>query len=166
VINIDAMTSKRKRKPSPAPEQPHVTPVLSKSTVLSVDRPGKKRKLTAVASNFTSPNEGSTKGLEPSNPGKGGHRSDKTTSAVPENPKASSPKPSSALAKRKRPKIIKLSPVAFLGNTLPGSNPTGPWSQRGEGKNKIAVTRRLELGAYLRRCSELINIDGFVTGSF
>lgn len=156
----------RKRKPSPPPEQPHNTRASSKSVVPSVDRPKKKRKLGAATADSVKPNQESAMGPEPSNPGEEGREPDKPISAVPETSKASSPKPASAPAKRKRPKIIKLAPVAFLGNALPGSNPTGPWSQRGEGKNKIAVTRKLGLGAYLRRCVELINVDGYVICSF
>jgi len=157
----------RKRKPSPPPEQSHNTRASSKSVVPSVDRPKKKRKLgAATADSAKSNQESAMGGPEPSNPGEEAREPDKPISAAPGTSKASSPKPASAPAKRKRPKIVKLAPVAFLGNALPGSNPTGPWSQRGEGKNKIAVTRKLGLGAYLRRCVDLINVDGYVICSF
>jgi hypothetical protein len=160
----DVMPPKRKRKPSPPAEPYDAAQPSSGPAAPSIDRPGKKRKLEATPRSGGSPkpNQEGTKGPEPSKTTKRPRQSDGLVST---NIKASSPKPSSAPAKRKRPKIVKLDPVAFLGNTLPGSNPTGPWSQRGEGKNRIAITRRLGLGAYLRRCVELVNIDGCVNCS-
>lgn len=160
------MPPKRKRKSPPPDQQSHnAVRASSKSAAPSLDHPGKKRRLEAmpVSGSSPKPNLKGTQGLEPPNTAEGTHQPVETTSA---SPKSSSPKPSSGPAKRKRPKIVKLDPVAFLGNSLRGSNPTGPWSQRGEGKNKIAITRRLELGAYLRRCVELVKVDGCVTCSF
>lgn len=157
------MATKRKRRASDAEQSQSATRALPKNTRSPIDGPGEKREVTAMAGDSAERNQEDAIGPEPSNPSDGAHRPDEEMLAAPQNSKLSPP--TSGPPRRKRPKIVKLNPVAFLGNTLPGSNPTGPWSQRGEGKNKIAITRRLELGAYLRRCVELINIDGFVIRS-
>ena len=45
--------------------------------------------------------------------------------------------------------------------TVPASvSATGPRSAHPEGKNYICVTRRTELGAYLRRCKDVFIKDG------
>jgi hypothetical protein len=59
-----------------------------------------------------------------------------------------------------RPSIIKLAPPRPFPSVPTSSNATGPYSARAEGKNMICVTRKTELGAYLRRCSELVREDG------
>lgn len=77
----------------------------------------------------------------------------------PKHKKAASSKPRA----RKRPNVVRLAPVRPFEQVPPGSNATGPYSSRGEGKNKLGVTRQLELGAYLRRCKELVEVDGYVS---
>ncbi|KAI1789331.1 hypothetical protein LXA43DRAFT_923713 [Ganoderma leucocontextum] len=48
--------------------------------------------------------------------------------------------------------------------TVPASvSATGPRSAHAEGKNYICVTRRTELGAYLRRCKDVFLEDGYKT---
>jgi len=63
----------------------------------------------------------------------------------------------------KRPKIIKLTPARPFPKVPPSSNATGPYSARAEGKNLVCITRRVELGAYLRRCVDMIKEDGYRT---
>lgn len=47
--------------------------------------------------------------------------------------------------------------------TVPASvSATGPRSAHAEGKNYICITRRTELGAYLRRCKDVFLKDGYV----
>ncbi|TFY83101.1 hypothetical protein EWM64_g906 [Hericium alpestre] len=68
----------------------------------------------------------------------------------------------SSKAKEKQ-KIKKLSaPRPFP--TVPTSvSATGPRSAHHEGKNYIAVTRKTPLGAYLRRCKDIVLKDGYKT---
>jgi hypothetical protein len=40
---------------------------------------------------------------------------------------------------------------------------TGPRSTHKEGKNFICLTRKSSLGAYLRRCKDLVAVDGYST---
>ncbi|PIL32635.1 hypothetical protein GSI_05339 [Ganoderma sinense ZZ0214-1] len=48
--------------------------------------------------------------------------------------------------------------------TVPASvSATGPRSAHTEGKNYICITRRTELGAYLRRCKDVFLKDGYKT---
>ncbi|KAI0807051.1 hypothetical protein C8Q74DRAFT_1213101 [Fomes fomentarius] len=48
--------------------------------------------------------------------------------------------------------------------TVPASvSATGPRSAHVEGKNHICITRRTELGAYLRRCKDVFLKDGYKT---
>ncbi|THH09368.1 hypothetical protein EW145_g2071 [Phellinidium pouzarii] len=48
--------------------------------------------------------------------------------------------------------------------TVPTSvSATGPQSAHTEGKNRICITRRTPLGAYLRRCKDVILKDGYKT---
>ncbi|THH21100.1 hypothetical protein EW146_g404 [Bondarzewia mesenterica] len=48
--------------------------------------------------------------------------------------------------------------------TVPTSvSATGPRSAHHEGKNYIAITRKTKLGAYLRRCKEIVLKDGYKT---
>lgn len=66
------------------------------------------------------------------------------------------PAPLTVKAPRKpRPKIVKLAPRRPFPTVPTSSNATGPKSKRKEGNNMICVTRRTELGAYLRQCRDL-----------
>ncbi|EIW85516.1 hypothetical protein CONPUDRAFT_29142, partial [Coniophora puteana RWD-64-598 SS2] len=48
--------------------------------------------------------------------------------------------------------------------TVPRSvSATGPRSTHHEGKNFICITRKTKLGAYLRRCQDLLLKDGYKT---
>ncbi|KAH9930920.1 uncharacterized protein B0H18DRAFT_872648 [Fomitopsis serialis] len=48
--------------------------------------------------------------------------------------------------------------------TVPASvSATGPRSAHTEGKNYICITRKTQLGAYLRRCKDVIMKDGYKT---
>ncbi|KAI0032353.1 hypothetical protein K488DRAFT_28167, partial [Vararia minispora EC-137] len=58
-------------------------------------------------------------------------------------------------------KIKKLVPPRPFPTVPAGSNATGPRSAHGEGKNYIAVTRKTGLGAYIRRCKDLVMRDGY-----
>lgn len=61
---------------------------------------------------------------------------------------------------QKRPKIIKLTaPRPFPAVALSASA-TGPRSAHKEGKNYICLTRKTSLGAYMRRCKNLMTNDG------
>lgn len=64
-------------------------------------------------------------------------------------------------ATRRKPKIVKLTPARPGPKVPASSNATGPYSSQVEGKNLVCVTRRVELGAYLRRCVDLVKKDGY-----
>ncbi len=57
-------------------------------------------------------------------------------------------------------KIRKLAPRRPFPTVPTSVSATGPRSAHTEGKNYICVTRRTQLGAYLRRCKELVLKDG------
>lgn len=57
-------------------------------------------------------------------------------------------------------KIRKLSPRRPFPTVPTSVSATGPRSAHTEGKNYICITRRTQLGAYLRRCKELVLKDG------
>src|SRR4051812_2598483 len=60
-------------------------------------------------------------------------------------------------SKRKRNKLVPPRPFPTVPTSV---SATGPRSAHTEGKNVICVTRRTKLGAYLRRCKEVILEDG------
>ena len=59
-------------------------------------------------------------------------------------------------------KVRKLVPPRPFPTVPPSVSATGPRSAHVEGKNYICVTRRTELGAYLRRCKDVFIKDGYV----
>jgi hypothetical protein len=61
-----------------------------------------------------------------------------------------------------RPKIVKLNPHRPYPSVPTSSSATGPRSKRKEGNNKICITRRTDLGAYLSRCKDLFVKEGYV----
>ena len=54
----------------------------------------------------------------------------------------------------------KLAPPRPWPTVARGDSATGPRSAHTEGKNYICITRRTELGAYLRRCKDVLLKDG------
>ena len=60
------------------------------------------------------------------------------------------------------PKIIKLKPARPYPTVPVSSSATVPKSRRAEGRNKICVTRRTELGSYLRQCRDVLTKNGYV----
>jgi hypothetical protein len=80
--------------------------------------------------------------------------------------KATNRKPVESIKDQARPdkpkhKIRKLVPPRPFP-TVPNSvSATGPRSAHKEGKNYICLTRKTPLGAYLRRCKEVIMKDGY-----
>jgi len=61
-----------------------------------------------------------------------------------------------------KPKIIKLKPARPYPTVPTSSSATVPKSRRAEGRNKVCVTRRTELGSYLRQCRDVLTKDGYV----
>ncbi|KAF9792259.1 hypothetical protein BJ322DRAFT_997906 [Thelephora terrestris] len=61
----------------------------------------------------------------------------------------------------KRPKIKKLTPPRPFPTVPTSASATGPRSAHSEGKNCICITRKTPLGAYLRRCKDVILEDGY-----
>lgn len=61
-----------------------------------------------------------------------------------------------------KPKIIKLKPARPYPTVPTSSSATVPKSRRAEGRNKVCVTRRTELGSYLRQCRDVLTKDGSV----
>ncbi|PVG02584.1 hypothetical protein CPB86DRAFT_822623 [Serendipita vermifera] len=62
-----------------------------------------------------------------------------------------------------RPKIVKLAPHRPYPTVPTSSNATGPKSKWAEGSNKICVTRRTNLGAYLSQCKDVFIKGGTPT---
>ena len=60
-----------------------------------------------------------------------------------------------------KPKIIKLKPARPYPTVPTSSSATVPKSRRTEGRNKVCVTRRTELGSYLRQCRDVLTKDGY-----
>lgn len=60
----------------------------------------------------------------------------------------------------KKPKIKKLTPPRPFPTVPTSASATGPRSAHSEGKNYICITRKTPLGAYLRRCKDVILEDG------
>ena len=62
----------------------------------------------------------------------------------------------------KRRKIKKLTPPRPFPTVPTSVSATGPRSAHSEGKNYICITRKTPLAAYLRRCKDVIKVDGWV----
>ncbi|PFH52484.1 hypothetical protein AMATHDRAFT_140204 [Amanita thiersii Skay4041] len=63
---------------------------------------------------------------------------------------------------RKRKKQIrKLVPPRPWPSVFPSDNATGPRSSHTAGKNYICLTRKTNLGSYMRRCKDLVLNDGY-----
>ncbi|KAH8100248.1 hypothetical protein BXZ70DRAFT_1000410 [Cristinia sonorae] len=60
-------------------------------------------------------------------------------------------------------KIRKLAPPRPYSTVPTSVSATGPRSAHTEGKNYICVTRKTPLGAYLRRCKDVVLKDGYKT---
>ena len=61
---------------------------------------------------------------------------------------------------RKAHKVRKLVPPRPFPTVPASVSATGPRSAHTDGKNYICITRRTELGAYLRRCKDVFLKDG------
>lgn len=86
------------------------------------------------------------------------------TSRAPEassNRLGPSKKPDAQSNPNRRPRIRKLAPQRPFPTVSSASSATGPRSAHHEGKNKICITRKTKLAAYLRRCKALLVEDGF-----
>lgn len=59
-------------------------------------------------------------------------------------------------------KMRKLGPPRPFPTVPTSVSATGPPSAHVDGKNYICITRRSPLGAYLRRCKDLVIKDGYV----
>lgn len=68
--------------------------------------------------------------------------------------------PSTSRSKKMR-KIRKLTPKRPWPIVPTSVSATGPRSAHKEGKNFICITRRTGLGAYMRRCKDVIIKDGY-----
>ena len=68
----------------------------------------------------------------------------------------------SRVEKERKPKVRKLAPPRPFPTVPASVSATGPRSAHTEGKNYICITRRTELGAYLRRCKDVFLKDGCV----
>jgi hypothetical protein len=77
---------------------------------------------------------------------------DSTTTGAIVDPEGNAPKP-----KYKRKKLAPARPWPVVPTSVTAS---GPRSSHTEGKNYICVTRRTQIGSYLRRCKDVILKDG------
>jgi len=64
---------------------------------------------------------------------------------------------------KKRVKINKLAAPRPFPAVAASASATGPCSSHTEGKNYICLTRKTPLGAYMRRCKNLVVNDGYVS---
>lgn len=62
-------------------------------------------------------------------------------------------------------RIKKLKPARPFPTVPASVSQTGPRSAHREGKNMICITRKTSLGAYMRRCKNVIINDGYITPS-
>ncbi|KAF9501194.1 hypothetical protein BDN71DRAFT_1439498 [Pleurotus eryngii] len=72
--------------------------------------------------------------------------------------KAAEPRKVDSKPKDQRRKLVPPRPFPTVAR---GDSATGPRSAHKEGKNKICVTRKTPLGAYMRRCKDIILKDGY-----
>ncbi|KAI5124514.1 hypothetical protein M0805_003038 [Coniferiporia weirii] len=72
-------------------------------------------------------------------------------------------KEKAALSRPPASKIRKLAPPRPFPTVPTSVSATGPRSAHIEGKNRICITRRTPLGAYLRRCKDVVLKDGYKT---
>ncbi|EIN08025.1 hypothetical protein PUNSTDRAFT_70261 [Punctularia strigosozonata HHB-11173 SS5] len=68
-----------------------------------------------------------------------------------------------ASSSKPRRSVRRLDPPRPWPTVAPSVSATGPRSAHHEGKNYICITRKTKLGAYLRRCKELVIKDGYKT---
>jgi ribonuclease P/MRP protein subunit RPP20 len=66
----------------------------------------------------------------------------------------------SSKSEKKAPLIRKLAPPRPFPTVPLSQSATGPRRAHTEGKNKICITRKTKLGAYMRRCKDLVVKDG------
>ncbi|KAF6764680.1 hypothetical protein DFP72DRAFT_319834 [Ephemerocybe angulata] len=71
------------------------------------------------------------------------------------------PGPSSSKKKPSRSRIRKLTPARPWPLVPTSVSATGPRSAHKDGKNMICITRKTGLGAYMRRCKDVILKDGY-----
>jgi hypothetical protein len=109
-------------------------------------------------SNVTGVSETEQAAVGPAEPAKMLPDTEKKNSRRKEKPKPRN-KPIQVPLKPK-PKIIKLTPNRPYPSVPTSSSATGPRSKRKEGNNKICVTRRTDLGAYLTRCKDVFVKQG------
>ncbi|XP_006458550.1 hypothetical protein AGABI2DRAFT_115583 [Agaricus bisporus var. bisporus H97] len=69
---------------------------------------------------------------------------------------SATPKP----PKKPAQKILKLTAPRPFPAVAASASATGPRSAHKEGNNYICLTRKSSLGAYLRRCKDLVTVDG------
>ena len=62
-------------------------------------------------------------------------------------------------------RINKLKPARPFPTVPASVSDTGPRSAHREGKNMICITRKTSLGAYMRRCKNVIIVDGYAAHS-
>ena len=79
---------------------------------------------------------------------------------VAEEQEVPKPNPPPAKPAAKRRKIKKLAPPRPFPTVPASVSATGPRSAHSEGKNYICITRKTPLAAYLRRCKDVIVVDG------
>jgi hypothetical protein len=142
-----------KRKTPPPAEPLPSNPSTSTTTTAASKRPR------------TSPSRPSVPSLHPSLPLK----PDVTPlPSMPSQPTSSPPKSKRPTPKPKAPrsKIVKLVPPRPAGSSLPsGSAVTGPTGQI-KGRDVILVSRKVGLGALMRRCRALVVEEGLARPSF
>ncbi|KII89299.1 hypothetical protein PLICRDRAFT_124417 [Plicaturopsis crispa FD-325 SS-3] len=83
------------------------------------------------------------------------------TQAVPE--PAAGPSTTGKDVTKSRRKRTKLAPQRPYPTVPTSVSATGPRSAHTEGKNYICLTRKTPLGAYLRRCKDVVLKDGYKT---
>ncbi|KAF8309965.1 uncharacterized protein EI90DRAFT_2983713 [Cantharellus anzutake] len=167
--------NKKKRK---APSGPHPTPTEVVEQGIAV--PAKRRKVAPEGDPGSGPKtpllHGRAKTVSRATTGNsklGAKKQKNKVEKVDKGPKTPNRKPpvsekqeaNAPTSAKARPlsKIIKLTPNRPFPKVAPSESATGPLSNREKGKNHICVTRRVALGAYLRRCVELIKVDGYRT---
>lgn len=115
------------------------------------EEPGKRMKMTVLAE-ATVPQPQAKSLPEKSGPGPSATKAGSSKDAEDE-----------ATDTKKRQRIKKLKPKRPFPTVPASVSATGPRSAHREGKNLICISRKTPLGAYMRRCKDIIIKDGYVS---
>ena len=124
----------------------------------------KKRKLDSVQDDTESKRlKLASKDTQAAPAGVSAHIAETTDTTVePDTGSADKGNANDGIKGKTRPRIRKLMPPRPFPTVPTSVSATGPRSGHREGKNMICLTRKTSLGHYMRRCKNIIIMDGYV----